>query len=198
VLVVAAVVVVVLALSGGKNSSASAQEWPPDSEMTGLLTTPPPWPSNAEQLPGRLETLGLDQLAVEGNVIHIHQHLDLFVNGKHVAVPASVGFPQDQSFIAALHTHDGRGVIHVESPEKRDFYLGEFFGVWGVRLNEKCIGGDCARGTKQLRAYVNGEEFKGDPRDIVLKPHEEIVLAFGTRKQLPKEIPSSYKFAEGE
>ena len=81
-------------------------------------------------------------LTNEGQVLHIHQHLDIFVNGKHEPVPQGVGIYAGQ-FLTELHTHDPTGIIHVESPVAKHFDLGQFFGVWGVRLNARCIGGYC-------------------------------------------------------
>src|SRR5205814_261190 len=62
-------------------SAAGATAFP------GLMTGPPPWPANASQLRARLALLGLPALGAEGQVLHIHQHLDLFVNGRRVVVP---------------------------------------------------------------------------------------------------------------
>ena len=38
---------------------------------------------------------------------HIHQHLDIFVNGKHVTVPVGLGI-YDNQFITELHTHSAQ------------------------------------------------------------------------------------------
>ena len=48
--------------------------------------------------------------------------------------------PRADQFIAALHTHDASGIVHIESPDKRDYTLGQFFDVWGVRLSSTCLG----------------------------------------------------------
>jgi hypothetical protein len=80
-------------------------------------------------------------------VLHIHQHLDVFDNGRRVTVPAGIGI--GDTFISPLHTHDTSGVMHVESPTIRPFTLAEFFGVWGVPL-------------AHAKVYVDGKRF--DPR----------------------------------
>ena len=56
-----------------------------------MLTTPPPWPNNVEWLQQRLRAIGLPALKAEGEVVHTHQHLDLFVDGERVPVPADIG-----------------------------------------------------------------------------------------------------------
>jgi hypothetical protein len=165
------------------------------SSLPGVLTTPPPWRANAGKLQLRLRAIGLDPLTAEGQALHIHQHLDLFANGRHVTVPANIGIDSSGKFLAALHTHDNSGIMHVESPVVTSFTLGQFFGVWGLRLDARCIGGLCARGAKRLRAWVNGKAVAADPTRIILAEHQEIVLAYGTAAQVPDPLPKSYDFA---
>jgi hypothetical protein len=163
-----------------------------------VLDGPPPWPANTEGLAVRLAETGLPALtAMEQLEYHIHAHLDVLVDGKPVTVPANIGIDPTVG-IAVLHTHDERGVIHVEAPQPGDFTLGQFFDVWGVRLTQSCIGGACSEGDASLTAFVNGKQVTGDPGSIVLGAHDEIVLAFGTETQLPDPVPSSFEFAPGE
>jgi hypothetical protein len=140
--------------------------------------------------------MGLPPLSpVEQTVIHIHQHLDLYVDGRKVVVPAGIGIDPAVGY-APLHTHDPSGIIHVESPTVRAYTLGEFFGVWGVRLTPSCLGGSCGGGP-ELRVYVNGRAYRGDPSTLALASHQELVVAFGTPAQLPSPIPSAYPFPPG-
>jgi hypothetical protein len=169
----------------------------PRGALTDMLTGPAPWPANVTGLRSRLAAFGLPALAREGTVLHIHEHLDVYVDGRRVTVPAGIGIDAADGFISPLHTHDESGVMHVESPTVRRFTLGEFFGVWGVRLDASHLGGYTVGGGKELHAYVNGERVDGDPGKIVLASHQEIVLAFGTAKQLRRELPKSYAFRAG-
>jgi hypothetical protein len=166
-------------------------------QLPGVLTTRPPWPANSAKLQLRLRKIGLPALTQEGQVLHIHQHLDLFVNGRRVTVPANIGIDASGAFLSPLHTHDTTGIIHVESPTVASFSLGQFFAVWGVRLDRSCIGGSCAGAGKRLRAWVNGRAVNADPTRIVLDRHQEIVLAYGTPAQMPKPVPSTYRFPAG-
>jgi hypothetical protein len=156
-----------------------------------------PWGKNESTLRQRLTALGLPALPVEGKLVHTHQHLDLYLNGKHVAVPANVGIGSDPRYYSPLHTHDRTGILHVESPSNTTYMLGEFFGVWGVRLTPTCIGAYCASGDRTLQTFVDGKRFTADPAKIPLRKHEEIVIAYGTRAQLPEPVPSSYSFPAG-
>jgi len=175
---------------------ARGAEAPPLADtVSAELTGPPPWPANTDGLRSRLRALGLPALGREGTALHIHAHLDVFVHGRRIAVPAGIGIGPD--FISPLHTHDTSGVVHVESPDVRTFTLGEVFGVWGVRLTRRCLGGYCASGADRLHVYVGGRELAGDPRLLHLAPHAEIVVAFGTPRQLPRPLPSRFAFAPG-
>jgi hypothetical protein len=156
-----------------------------------------PWGANTAHLRARLAALGLPALPVEGKALHTHEHLDLYLNGTHVAVPANVGIGSDPRYFSPLHTHDRTGILHVESPVNTTYTLGQFFGVWGVRLDSKCIGGYCTGGGRTLQAFVAGKRVTGDPAQITLRRHEEIVLAYGTNAELPKRIPASYGFPAG-
>lgn len=167
--------------------------------LPGALKTPPPWPRNESRLQLRLRAIGLDPLTAEGQVVHIHQHLDVYVDGKPAAVPGDIGIGPQNTFISDLHTHEGYppGIIHVESPTEAQFSLGQFFAIWGVPLSATCIGSLCEKGAKQLRAFVDGKAVDADPTRIVLKSHQQIVLAYGTEAQLPDPVPASYDFPEG-
>lgn len=165
-------------------------------DLPGILETVPPWgPNNAsDKLQLRLRAMGLDPLTAEGQAVHIHQHLDLSVDGKKVAVPAQVGIASSGAFISDLHTHDDTGIMHVEAPKVQSFTLGQFFAVWGVRLDAKCLGALCASGGKRLSAWADGSPVTGDPTRIVLAEHQEIALAYGTPAQDPKPVPKTYDF----
>jgi hypothetical protein len=190
VAVIAAIVAGVLLTRGSGDSTAAVV--PQQSELAGLQTGPAPWNPGLDTLPDRLDPVGVHALTTEGQVLHIHQHLDIFVNGKHEPVPQGIGI-YDGQFLTELHTHDAAGIMHVESPTARNFDLGQFFGVWGVRLNADCVGGYCRQVTPWT-VYVNGRPYSGDPAALVLREHQEIAFVIGTP---PKKIPSSYKFAPG-
>src|SRR5215216_2363057 len=64
---------------------------------------------------------------------HIHAHLDIFISGKEFAIPSDIGIIPNKC-IYWLHTHDDTGVIHIESPEDRNFTLGEFF-IYGDKTS---------------------------------------------------------------
>jgi hypothetical protein len=192
--------VLVAGIGGLAVSAANRDRQPATSPgpLAGLQTGPAPWGANTADLAERLRAIGIPPLSpMEGTAVHIHQHLDLYVDGRKVLVPAGVGIDPAVGY-APLHTHDPSGVIHVESPTVRTYTLGEFFAVWGVRITPSCLGGYCAGGGRQLRLFVDGRADRGDPTTLALAPHQELVVAFGTAAQLPSPIPSTYQFPPGE
>ena len=192
-------VVLVAGIGGLAVSAANRDRQPATSPgpLAGLQTGPAPWGANTADLAERLRAIGIPALSpMEGTAVHIHQHLDLYVDGRKVLVPAGIGIDPAVGY-APLHTHDPSGVIHVESPTVRTYTLGEFFAVWGVRITPSCLGGYCAGGGRQLRLFVDGRADRGDPTTLALAPHQELVVAFGTAAQLPSPIPSTYQFPPG-
>ena len=182
----------------GKAGVALAPAFGSYAGLPGVQQTPPPWNADdGSSLKARLAAIGLKPLSAEGTVVHIHQHLDVFVNGARVTVPPLIGISTAQGFISDLHTHDATGIIHVESATASSYSLGQVFAVWGVPLSASQIGSLKAGGGKQLKAWVNGKPFPHDPARIVLDAHQEIVIAYGTPAQMPKTVPSSYAFPAG-
>lgn len=186
VIVIALIGLVIALASGGSSKKPIYVDF---SAITGLQNGPPPWNNDVGSLQANLSAVHLDPLAQEALAFHIHQHLDIYVNGKHVAVPALIGI-DGNSFITEMHTHDSTGVVHVESGQNRPYTLGQFFGEWGVRLTAGCLGRYCAN----VRWWLDGVRQTGNPAHLVLKEHQEIVIAAGTP---PAHIPSSYKWSPG-
>jgi hypothetical protein len=120
---------------------------------------------------------------------HVHAHLAVFVDGQPKVVPYGIGIAaprqvQNSSegpFVGAggcfywLHTHTEDGVIHVEAPVPMDFTLGQFFDVWQQPLSDNQVGP--AKGT--VEAYLNGQAYQGDVRQISLAAHNVIQLDVG-------------------
>jgi len=120
---------------------------------------------------------------------HIHAHLQVYANGQPRALPGGIGIPgsrvmhSPQGPVAVggqciywLHTHTSDGVIHIESPIKRVYTLGNFFDEWHQPLNELGVGTVHGR----ITAFLNGRRWNQDPRAIPLLPHAVIQLNIGS------------------
>jgi hypothetical protein len=123
---------------------------------------------------------------------HIHVHVAIFVHGHQERIPAGAGIaaPRLQEHLANglfvnngyngclywLHVHANDGILHVESPSKGVFTLGQFFDIWQQPLDSGQVGS--VKGT--VVAFENGKRLAGSPRDIPLLPHAVIQLDIGT------------------
>lgn len=181
VLVGAAIAVV--AITGGSDRSA-------ESALPGLKSGPAPWDANTADLRARLRAIDLPALSAEGAVLHTHSLVQLSVLGEPQPVPANIGV--GTTFISPIHTHDDTGIVHVESNTPGTFTLGQLFDVWGVRFTDTCVGVYCSGDRNRLRVFLDGEPYQGDPRQLELAQHEDILVTYGTKAQLPDPIPSTY------
>ena len=135
--------------------------------------------------------------AQEYATLHVHTHLAIFNDGKQIQVPEYVGFAPNLAggCLYWLHTHDGSGIIHIESPsisppQGGPFTLGMFFDIWGQPLSSNGV----ATFDGPVTAYVNGAKYDGDLRAIELHSHQQIVLEIGT----PVVPPPNYLFPPGD
>src|SRR6478609_6521217 len=109
-----------------------------------------PWPAPPDPL-ALARKAGLTPEPHEFFGFHVHSHLDVFVNGAPVQVPAGIGIdihdpavhhevledgsdayggidpPCKAPCISPLHTHDVSGVLHTESQGSEPNRLGQFF-----------------------------------------------------------------------
>jgi hypothetical protein len=154
-------------------------------EAVPLEQGPPLAPASTTGL-GKVD--GISCAPIEQLAYHIHAHLAVFRDGRLYQLPAGVGIPGSQAEqtqygpIAVggkcyywLHTHTTDGVIHIESPTKTIYTLGDFFDEW----HQPLTGSRVASLAGAITAFVNGKLWKKSPRDIPLLPHEDIQLEIG-------------------
>ena len=115
-------------------------------------------------------------LTEEGLATHIHTQLDVIVNGKSFEVPAGIGIDEATNHIAALHTHDTTGLIHVESAKENDsFTLRQFLTVWGMPSDPA---GQCTffHATSPCTITVTSKDSGPASLDVVLVDHDTLTL----------------------
>lgn len=132
-------------------------------------------------------------LPAEALVEHIHAHLDVFYEGQPITVPAGLGIDYNAGRISPLHTHDTTGIVHVESPEVKPYYLGQLLTEWGLQSGSGCLAGQCPP-AHPVVVYVNGSSSPTPLEKVEITAHAEIAVVIGTA---PATIPNSYSFPRG-
>ncbi len=67
---------------------------------------------------------------LDGGRRHPHAHaLRVVVDGTNKQVPALIGIDPASGKIAALHTHDTSGLVHLESAKENDSYTLDQFSL---------------------------------------------------------------------
>src|SRR5207247_8705090 len=108
-----AVLVALVIAAGGGGGSSSGPTTGSAALTAGLQTGPAPWQPEYTHLADRFEASGLPQSGSE--TYHIHTLLRIYINGKQEPIPAQIGIDPGGQFLAALHTHDTSGIIHMEA-----------------------------------------------------------------------------------
>jgi len=123
-------------------------------------------------------------------VVHQHSLVSIYKDGVRMGPPDNVGHA---ACSYELHTHDVTGMVHIHSDVEKTFTLGQFFALWGQPL----AAGGTAGLSGPVRFYLIQNEqltpYTGDPAQLALVPHREIVIISGaTPGVVPKyRWPSS-------
>jgi hypothetical protein len=179
VLLAVGAIILIASLAGGGDDAD------PAAASKGLQETQGPWPPLVEGLEDREKALKLP--ALDEEIYHVHAQIKIFVNGKEQKVPNNIGIDQGKGFLSSLHSHDEKGIIHMEAVEKYPFKLGQFFSVWGVKFTPTQIGAFKAGPGLVLETYLNGKKVPNGP-NIVMNQSDRIVVGFGKPDSFPKDF----------
>ncbi len=111
-----------------------------------------------------------------GHAFHVHPTLQIVVNGETVPLPPNIGIRQ--GCMTVLHTHEPDGTIHVESPEKRDFTLADFFAVWEQPFSKDEVLTFKIDATHHITITIDGQEVDSY-ENTILRDGEKIVITYG-------------------
>ena len=99
--------------------------------------------SNAQNITNLDNKLVTEKKEIECNSkehfnFHIHTKLVIMIDNQLYPIPANIGIIPENC-IYWLHTHDNSGLIHIESPIKRNFTLGQFLQIWKLFDNSDIV-----------------------------------------------------------
>jgi hypothetical protein len=115
---------------------------------------------------------------------HIHTKLIIMIDNRFYPIPANVGIIPEKC-IYWLHTHDNSGLIHIESPIKRNFTLGQFLQIWKLFDNSDIVH-DIAENkiNGNISIHVNNNHnitsVGTDYSNLVLKDQDRLLLNITT------------------
>ena len=121
---------------------------------------------------------------------HIHPYLRIDIQGQYVSIPGDVGY--SSACAEPVLTHDGSGILHIETGTMQNVTLGQFFEVWAawakmgsqyaptlngatlpVVFNSTDILGFRANSTMAVTLLVNGTPYSGsDPGQLILNEYD--------------------------
>jgi hypothetical protein len=158
-------------------------------QPSSSLGVPPLLAGTAAEAGGR-PVDGIECEVRERLLFHIHAHLAIFVDGQRRTIPRGIGIPPPRRITSSdqgpfvvgdtcyyrMHSHTADGVIHIESPVQRTYTVGDYFDLWRQPLGPDQVGPE--RGAVVI--YVNGQRFRGNPRDTPLTAQALVQVDVGS------------------
>jgi hypothetical protein len=181
--------------AAASSTTASTSSSAPSTQATGQLgyegvpLEPGPLLAQASSTAPGIVVDGIQCSSREQLAYHIHARLQVYVSGQPRSLPGGIGLLKPVVQTSAygpvygaqqcyywLHTHASDGVVHIESPTRRIYTLGEFFDEWGQPLDRSEVAG--ARGP--VTVFFNGQRVNVNPRAVPLLPRAVIQLDVGS------------------
>jgi|SRR3989344_7287094 len=105
-------------------------------------------------------------------VQHIHPELIIIVDSQEEIIPKNIGMVGCESVI---HTHDDTGEIHIEAQDRREYTLGDFFRVWGKKID---------RDGYELKITVDGQP-NDNFQNLIFRDNQKIIIKYN---RLPQDL----------
>ena len=136
-----------------------------------IRTGPPPWDAPRDAV-SYIDGAGFERLPLDFSGPSPYTlTIAVSIDGKSVEVPAGIGIDRVRAEQAAIHTHTPDGLVYVEAKTTAERpTLKQFFALWGVRYDAKCLGDACSA----LTVQVDGRPA---PWDGKLTPDARIQVA---------------------
>ncbi|TCN38362.1 hypothetical protein EV644_109129 [Kribbella orskensis] len=126
-----------------------------------IRSGPPPWDAPRDAV-SYIEKAGFERLPLDfSGPAPYTVKVAVTVDGNAIQIPAGIGVDRVRAEQAAIHTHATDGVVYVEAKTKAERpTLKQFFELWGVRYDGKCLGDACS----SVTVRVNGQPAAWDTK----------------------------------
>ncbi|WP_233712526.1 hypothetical protein [Kribbella turkmenica] len=124
-----------------------------------IRTGPPPWDAPRDAV-SYIDEAGFERLPLDFSGPSPYTLvISVTVDGTPVKIPAGIGVDRIRAEQAAVHTHADDGLVYVEAKTTAERpTLAQFFVLWGVRYDARCLGDACG----SLTVTVNGGKAAWD------------------------------------
>ena len=126
-----------------------------------IRSGPPPWDAPRDAV-SYIDKAGFERLPLDfSGPAPYTVKVAVTVDGNAIQIPAGIGVDRVRAEQAAIHTHATDGVVYVEAKTKAERpSLKQFFELWGVRYDGKCLGAACS----SVTVRVNGQPAPWDTK----------------------------------
>jgi hypothetical protein len=135
-----------------------------------VRTTPPPWPAPRDGI-SYFELAGVPSSRLDDRTGQRVLTLSIRIDGADLPLVPNIGLDLPRALQAPAHTHDASGTVWLEGAGAGTVTLGQFFTVWGVRFDGRCLGEACG----QLTVTADGRAV-ADPPGLVLSSAGDVQI----------------------
>ncbi len=107
-----------------------------------LRATPPPWDSPRDGI-SYFGLAGVPASRLDDRSNQQVLTLAIRIDGAEVSLAPWIGIDRPRALQAPAHTHDDSGTVWLEGAGVEEITLGQFFTLWGVRFDGRCLGAAC-------------------------------------------------------
>jgi hypothetical protein len=135
-------------------AASGCQVGPAQPAEAELRSAAPPWDAPRDAV-SYIDKAGFERLPLDFSGPSPYTvMISVTVDDRPVQVPAGIGIDKLRAEQAAVHTHTTDGQVWVEAKTTGEKpTLAQFFTLWGVRYDAKCLADACA----QLKVTVDGK-----------------------------------------
>ncbi len=139
-----------------------------------LRSTAPPWPAPRDGI-SYFELAGVPSSRLDDRTGQRVVTMSIRIDGADVPLVPSIGLDLPRALQAPAHTHDASGTIWLEGAGAGAVTLGQFFTLWGVRFEGRCLGAACG----QLTVTADGAAVDA-PAGLVLSTATDVQIRVAT------------------